>query len=104
MTKECWLFLDCQVMTGYQPSQCPNYKNCQHNAIHSINRACAVPYHRFIDDEFRSLEVCVYVEPEAIAAGWHTSVRLPYRYKPGCLEVGIFAGDLIPYLEKDATR
>jgi len=102
MKKECWLFLDCQEMTGYPPKKCPNYKNCKHNALNNINRVCVLPYHRFFESKALSfLEVCVYVQPEAIAAGWHSPVRIPYRYKPGYLEVGMFIGDLIPCLEKE---
>jgi hypothetical protein len=101
MTKECWLFLNCQVMTGKTPSQCPNYRHCKYNALNTMNRVCALPYHRFVDNGLVSLEVCASVQIEAIAGGWHQPVRLPYRYKPGYLKVGIFTGDLIPYLDRN---
>jgi hypothetical protein len=78
---ECWLYLDCKVMTGHASSECPNRRNCMHNALESPNRACPLPYQRYLLFGDRSLEVCfLECESEAIAVGWHPAVRLPYEY------------------------
>lgn len=84
MTKECWLFLDCQVMTGYPSDRCPNYRKCKHNALHSGNRTCILPYTRQLwnEDDFLPQENYLRVDydSDAIEAGWQCSTPLFYSY------------------------
>lgn len=73
--KECWQFLDCKELTGYEPQNCPNHNACKNNAKHSRNRACHLPYKIYSDH----LEVYP-PSKEAFLAGWAEPVRLFYEY------------------------
>lgn len=85
----CWQFLDCQIMTGFPPEKCPNFKACKENARLSRNRSCKIPYtYQIWNPEFDGLFdheeawLCVDsdIPEEAIAAGWYPAERLFYQY------------------------
>lgn len=104
MTKECWLFLDCKTMTGYPPNKCPNYKNCKHNALNSVNRVCALPYERYLSTSAPYLYVYPLRSPEAQESGWFPAVRLPYLYESKKLEVGFYAPGIYEEVTKEAKQ
>lgn len=93
---DCWLFLNCEMMTGSPPEKCPNRKACKQNAMHSSNRVCKLPYeiekwHPILDEELKSWLVVRYDMPEeAKSAGWHPAENFTkyYVYKNRCLWVG----------------
>lgn len=100
---DCWLFLDCQVMTGQPPEKCPNRKACKQNALHSSNRSCYLPYEvydpKLGDNLFdcRQLVVSsVTCEKSALAAGWHPAESLFYDIsRKGVMLIGkMFHGNL----------
>ena len=124
MTKECWLFLDCQTMTGYLPSECPNYRTCKHNALHSNNRTCNLPYTRQLSNEDFFLPQENYLrvdcDSEAIEAGWQCSTPLFYSYSqqrkilevwddlypipPEAKQLGFAEAHLLPYYYCDRQK
>jgi hypothetical protein len=69
-----------------------------------MNRVCLLPYYRFEQDSIPVLEVCSRREQEHKEMGWQVAVRLPYRYQPGKLEVGVFLGALVCYLDEEAEE
>ncbi len=124
MTKECWLFLDCLVMTGYPPSQCPNFKDCKHNAFHTGNRSCNLPYTRQLPNEHEFLPTEPYLrvdcDSDAIEAGWHCPSPLFYSYSqqrkilevwddlypmpPEAKQLGFAEAHLLPYYYCDRQK
>ncbi|MBD2451158.1 hypothetical protein H6G76_29315 [Nostoc sp. FACHB-152] len=82
---DCWLFLDCEVMTGKPPGKCPNYKQCKQNALHSSNRTCILP---FSYTNKTCLVVNQNISEEAKSGGWHPAVGLFYEYEDKTLLVG----------------
>lgn len=101
---ECWLFLDCQAMTGLPPSRCPNRKACKQNALHTPNQTCELQYTyhppnpRYDDELFfcrnAHLRVHANCPPEAIQLGWYPGEKLFYQYRDGKLVVGNPEGGL----------
>lgn len=94
---DCWLFLDCFVMTGFPALSCPNRKHCKQNALHSSNRSCPLPYTyqqalphygKPFDYEGSLLVVYPNLPLEAIAAGWHPASKLFYEYRSGGMWIG----------------
>lgn len=95
----CWLYLNCEDMTGKPPDQCPNRKRCKRNAKHSPNYYCELPYtYQKIDPQYDQLfdheEKYLVVHrqllsEEAIAAGWMAPERLFYSYQNNTLLIGI---------------
>lgn len=90
---DCWLFLDCEQMTGLPAEECPNRKNCKQNALHSANRSCYLPYQRWLPKtdqlfEVPTLQVLNDASREAQAVGWCSSVQLFYSYRPGEMVIG----------------
>lgn len=104
MARECWLFLDCQVMTGYPPKRCPNYIACLNNAQNSVNRSCSLPYERWLPSNNRYLYVIPFYKHESQSAGWHPAMKIPYEYEKGKLEVGWFQDGVAFYLEDEAVK
>lgn len=65
----CWLFLDCEILTGIPAEECPNAESCKHNALESQNRWCFLPYQRWLPEydqlyKIPTLEVGYWVAPE----------------------------------------
>lgn len=104
LEKKCWLFLDCQVMTGYPPSQCPNYKNCKRNAKHSENRECFLPYDSFDEGDCQKLIVWITPSTEAQEVGWQRPCELPYLRTNEALIVGGFEARIICSIERQAQE
>lgn len=90
----CWLYLNCEDMTGQPAEKCPNRRKCRVNAKHSENRSCDLPYwYCPLDFDFFSygqqvLTVQYTLEPEAIAAGWQTAEPLPWHRQHDGLWIG----------------
>jgi hypothetical protein len=94
----CWLYLNCEDMTGQPAEQCPNRKRCKRNANHSENRSCELPYHYWqVNPQFdqlfdhpgdRRLTVLCFIDKEAIAAGWHPAEELFWVYRDNTLWIG----------------
>ncbi|MHC5777967.1 hypothetical protein [Nostoc sp.] len=53
----CWLFLDCESMTGIPAEECPNLESCKNNALHSQNRWCFLPYQKWIPEIDQLFEI-----------------------------------------------
>jgi hypothetical protein len=104
MTKECWLFLDCQVMTGYPADRCPNWADCKQNALHTDNRYCWVPYEVFDFNDHRELMVMRAREPEHKTGGWANPCGIPYLWNPGELIVGGMLADLVGSVDEEAEK
>ena len=95
MLNDCWLFLDCRIMTGKSFKKCPNRKACKQDALNNPNRQCELPY-RLFDPEMgnqlfdtKTLIVENYIE-EAFLMGWQPAESID-KYTPyldGCLWVG----------------
>ncbi|MGB3205197.1 MAG: hypothetical protein WBB28_09430 [Crinalium sp.] len=101
--KECWLFLDCEQVTGKTPDKCPNHKQCKHNALNSNNRVCRLPYtfqhwHPKKDGLFKNEEYWLVVDrdapEEAYEAGWYPPISLFYEYINNILIVKRFSNSL----------
>ena len=89
----CWLFLDCKLMTGELPENCPNYKSCKHNALHTQNRCCFLPCKMWLPDRDQlykvpTLEVLQWIPSEAKEAGYGTAIDIFYSYHNSCLVIG----------------
>lgn len=90
----CWLYLNCEDMTGQPSEKCPNRRKCRVNAKHSENRSCDLPYwYCPLDFDFFSygqqvLTVQYTLEPEAIAAGWQSAEPLPWHLQDDGLWIG----------------
>lgn len=89
----CWLFLDCEILTGKPPEKCPNYKSCKHNALHSQNRWCFLACQMWFPDrdqlfKIPTLEVLAWIPTEAKEAGYGTAIEICYSYKDSCLTIG----------------
>ena len=104
---DCWLFLDCEQMTGKPPEKCPNRKQCKQNALHTSNRSCNLPYQRWLptpDQLFSipTLQVLNSASEEARAAGWHPTFDLFYEYRHGGMWVGRFFNGGSPRIPEEA--
>ncbi|MBD2441610.1 hypothetical protein [Nostoc sp. FACHB-110] len=91
--KDCWLFLDCKVMTGELPENCPNHEVCKDLGLPPQNRMCRIPYQMWlpsIDQLFKlpTLEVLKSLDNEAKKAGYSTATNICYSYKDSCLTIG----------------
>lgn len=93
--ESCWLFLDCEMLTGFPADKCPNIKSCKNNALLSQNRWCFLPYQKWLPEidqlwKIPTLEVSHWVAPEAREAGYDSPVELFYTYsnKDLCLTIG----------------
>lgn len=94
----CWLYLNCEDMTGKPAEKCPNRRKCRVNAKHSDNRYCQLPYtyqhidpryDQLFDHEERHLEVHhQLVSEDAIEGGWMWPERLFYSYQYNTLLIG----------------
>jgi len=89
----CWLFLDCEILTGIPADECPNTESCKHNALESQNRWCFLPYQRWLPEmdqlyKIPTLEVDYWVAPEAAEAGYSPPVSLFYAYEDSFLGIG----------------
>ncbi|MHC0067335.1 hypothetical protein A4S05_24100 [Nostoc sp. KVJ20] len=91
--KDCWLFLDCKVMTGELPENCSNHEVCKALGLPPQNRMCGIPYQMWllkIDQLFKvsTLEVLKSLDSEAKEAGYSAATNICYSYKDYCLTVG----------------
>ena len=118
--RECWLFLDCQGMTGHPPSECPNFMDCRRQALASPNRVCKLPYlvqhfNPVSYPDFK-VELCVLrvllncSSEESLAAGWlpaeplfYTRNEMPYSFSYGKVVYGKTLSLTIAYEEMMGT-
>lgn len=85
---DCWLFLDCEIVTGKPLEKCPNRKQCKQNALHSSNRKCELPFGFRVQDGKTYLAASPRMPEEAKSVGWHPAIELFYEYKDGILLIG----------------
>jgi len=94
----CWLYLNCEDMTGKPAAKCPNRRKCRINAKHSDNLSCDLPYtyqqydpvyDRLFDIKENHLLVHAPLEEEAKEAGWCPAKPLFYSYQNNALWIGI---------------
>ena len=84
---DCWLFLNCEVLTGFPPEKCPNRKNCKQNALHSHNRSCSLFYeYDHEDSNYRKL-IVRKIPDYALGLGWEQADPLFYEYEEGSLTI-----------------
>lgn len=91
---DCWLYLDCYILTGYSFENCPNKKACEHNAKHSHNTSSFLPYDYYVPNklnplyEISTLIVEPYLEQSAKEQGYATAINLFYFYEDKALIIG----------------
>ena len=78
------MFFDCQTMTGCQPSDCPNYKECKKASKHQPQPESNLPYTlgSFLDSDYEywCLSVKQDISREDIEIGYHPAVKLFYQW------------------------
>lgn len=81
-TQECWLFLNCEALTGKPVDECPNYNTCKEAGQDSPHRKCVLPYTYEQESYYHGLKVLwvrrCELPQEAYEAGWHTAKYIPY--------------------------